>query len=173
MTGNPNVDSEPIVAKAEEFNPYLDPRSWQSVRLFLKSSVLEPPHPPHPQVSVSNPPSFVRVGDTIACGRGGGSTGRVPIRTRGQTLWYYSRYICTLCLHLRLCKETRLWRQVGDRVNFLAPYRWRQHFLSYSFLNTSRFRLNPASCAIKKQGRDHYRTNQKNFWSGSGINCHI
>jgi hypothetical protein len=26
---------------------------------------------------------------------------RVPIRTRGQTLWY-SRYLCTLCLN-RLC----------------------------------------------------------------------
>jgi hypothetical protein len=65
--------------------------------------------------------------------------------------------------YLRLCEETGLWGQAGDRVNFLAAYRWRQHFLSNSFLNTSWFRLNPASCAIKKQGSDHYRTNQKNF----------
>jgi hypothetical protein len=54
-------------------------------------------------------------------------------------------------LHLRLCEETGLWRQAADRVNFLAPYRWRQHFLSYSFLHTSRFRLNPTACAVEKK----------------------
>jgi hypothetical protein len=87
-------------------------------------------------------------------------------------LWQRAEEMNTY-LHLRLCEETGLWRQAAGRVNFLAPNRWRQHFLSYSFLNPSCFRLNPASCAIEKKGRDHYWINQKNFGSGSGNKSHI
>ncbi len=48
--------------------------------------------PPLPQASVSPPPWLQGGGDTHGCGRGGGE---VPIRTKGQTLWY-SREIRTL-----------------------------------------------------------------------------
>jgi hypothetical protein len=56
------------------------------------------PPPPHPQASVSPPPfgsgggGWGGAGDTLPCRRRGGG---VPIRTRGQILWY-SMYICTL-----------------------------------------------------------------------------
>ncbi len=62
----------------------------------LPISAGTPPPPPHPQASVSPPPLVPNRGgdrgNTLACERRGG---RVPIRTRGQTLWY-SRYVCTL-----------------------------------------------------------------------------
>jgi hypothetical protein len=51
------------------------------------------PPTPHPQASAPSPLRFGGMG-TLAGERGGG---RVPIPTRGQTLWY-SVYICTLCL---------------------------------------------------------------------------
>jgi hypothetical protein len=68
----------------------------QSAKLFLQSSELGIPHPSHARECVPPPPPSFGSGGrgTLACGRGGG---RVPIRTKGQTLWY-SRYICTLCL---------------------------------------------------------------------------
>ncbi len=46
----------------------------------------------HRRVCTPPPPFGSGGGEIFACGRGGGG---VPIRTRGQTLWY-SRYIFTL-----------------------------------------------------------------------------
>jgi hypothetical protein len=62
-------------------------QSRQSIRLFLQSSELGPP--PHLQASVS-PPPLVPGGGTLACGRG---VGEVPVRTRGETLWYSGIYV--------------------------------------------------------------------------------
>jgi hypothetical protein len=64
------------------------PQSRQSARLFLLSSELGPPQPSHPQVSVS-PSPLVPGGETHSLA--GEGVGGVPIRTRGQTLWYTTR----------------------------------------------------------------------------------
>jgi hypothetical protein len=52
-----------------------------------------PPPTPHPQASVPPPPPALGGGRPLAGERG---VGRVPILTRGHTLWY-SFYIRTLC----------------------------------------------------------------------------
>ncbi len=71
---------------------------------------------------------------------GGGSregVGGVPIRTRGQTLWY-SRYICTLChnrWHGLICHTAKNYHLVGGTADatlstVLSPdYQWRLHCL--------------------------------------------
>ncbi len=59
-------------------------QSRQSAKLFLQSSALGPlPPTPHPQASV--PPSFCTGGRGTLAGERG--VGRVPIPTRGHTLW--------------------------------------------------------------------------------------
>jgi hypothetical protein len=68
----------------------LGPQSRQIAKLFLQSSESGfPPPPPHTQAGVE-PPSFGSGGEggTLASQVGEG----VPMRTRGQTLWY-SRHI--------------------------------------------------------------------------------
>jgi hypothetical protein len=60
--------------------------SRQSTRLFLQLSELGPPTPHPPTSRRVRPPTLVPGGDTVEGVRG------VPVRTRGQTLWY-SRYI--------------------------------------------------------------------------------
>jgi hypothetical protein len=67
---------------ADLLNSVCKSQSRKSATLFLQSSDLEPPDP---QGSVSSPFGSGGGGGTFACGRGGGG---VPIRTRGQTLWY-------------------------------------------------------------------------------------
>jgi len=62
------------------------PQRRQSVKLFLQSSELGPTLPLTRRRVC--PPRF-RGGEVRGCKRGGGG---VPIRTRGQTLWY-SPYI--------------------------------------------------------------------------------
>jgi hypothetical protein len=72
------------------------PQGRQSARLILQSSDLGPP-PPTPLPAgecVPSPPPLgfrgeghTRLRERVGLG--------VPIRTRGQTLWY-SRYVCTL-----------------------------------------------------------------------------
>jgi hypothetical protein len=64
----------------------------QSARLFLQSSELGPPQ----SLTLRRvcPPPFGSAGGTHPLTGEGWVLG-VPIRTRGQTLWY-SRYICTL-----------------------------------------------------------------------------
>jgi hypothetical protein len=63
------------------------------------------------------PPSLVHWGDTLACGRG---CRGVPIRTRGQTLWY-SRY--TLCVLLSpIPVHEKQWLPLG-KVQHSRDYR--------------------------------------------------
>jgi hypothetical protein len=71
---------------------FLYPQSRQSSRLFLQPSELGTPQPLTPFECVP-PPLWLQGGHTRLRERGG-----VPIRTRGQTLWY-SRYIFILCLY--------------------------------------------------------------------------
>jgi hypothetical protein len=86
---------------------------------FLPSRRNWDPPLPHPQASV--PPPFGSGGrDTLACGRGGGG---LPIRTRGQTLWYF-RYLCTLCwrrlllaLLIPATKPIRQDRTISENAN--------------------------------------------------------
>ncbi len=79
-------------------------QSKQSIRLLLQSSELGLP-PTHPQASMSSP--FGLGGDTLACVRG---DGRVPIRTRGETMWS-SRYVCT-------CDRVPKRRHRGEKYEF-------------------------------------------------------
>ncbi len=78
---DPSPAGQPLPGR--EAHKQVGPQSRLSARLFLQ--LFDPPSP-HPKANVS--PLLFR-GNTLACGRGGG--GRVPIRTRGQTMWY-SRY---------------------------------------------------------------------------------
>ncbi len=67
--------------------------------LFLQSSELGPPPHPHQQASVSLLP-FVRGGG------GAWERGGVPIRTRGQTLWYsIGIYYELFCTDNHICKK--------------------------------------------------------------------
>ncbi len=61
-----------------------------------------PPPLPQPLTSVFPPPPLVPRGGTHSLGERG--WGGVPIRTRGQTLWY-SRYICTLWAEMSCFKS--------------------------------------------------------------------
>ncbi len=82
--------------------------SRESARLFLHSSELGPPHP---QENVPIP--------SLVPGGGGGQTRLrergwgVPIRTRGQTLWY-SRYICPLGYNpwYKILSREAFWRKL-------------------------------------------------------------
>jgi hypothetical protein len=65
------------------------PQSRNSAKFFLQSSELGPPTPSHAGECVPHL-WFPGEGGALACERGGGV---VPVRTRGQTLWY-SRYTC-------------------------------------------------------------------------------
>jgi hypothetical protein len=71
-------------------------QSILSAKLFFQSRPNWDPHslPRRPVC----PPFGSGGGDILACGRGGWG---VPMRMRGQTLWY-SRYICTLCMKLEI-----------------------------------------------------------------------
>ncbi len=71
----------------------VETQSRQSAKLFLQLSELELPHP-SPAGECALPP-FAWGGGAHSLAREGG--GRVPIPTRGHTLWY-SVYICTLWL---------------------------------------------------------------------------
>jgi hypothetical protein len=68
----------------------MEGQSRQSAKLFLKSSALGPPNPS--PTGECAPPSSAGRG-TFAGERG---VGRVPIPTRGHTLWY-SVHIYVLC----------------------------------------------------------------------------
>jgi len=70
---------------------FAGPQSRQSAKLFSSRGIGTPPTP-HPQASGPPPPGSGGRG-TLAGERGGG---RVPIPTRGHTLWY-SIYIYVLC----------------------------------------------------------------------------
>ncbi len=71
-----------------EDNPFPAPQSIQSARLSVLSSELDPP-PLHLQASVA-PPSFgSKMGDTLACGGGGG-------RTQFQRKDRHSGTVCTV-----------------------------------------------------------------------------
>jgi hypothetical protein len=87
----------------------------RSAKLFLQSSEIGTPPTPHPQASVPPFPPGSGGRGTLAGGRG---VGRVPIPTRGQTLWY-SLYIRTLCiLRDRRPSTTAFpacWRGDGDK----------------------------------------------------------
>jgi hypothetical protein len=73
-------------------------QSRQSARLILQSSELGPRPTPSPAEECKPLHPVPGWRDTLACGRGGG---RVPIRTRGQTLWY-SRYTVYLLCGMQL-----------------------------------------------------------------------
>jgi hypothetical protein len=77
------IGTRPLPSPATECVPPLA----QSARFFSSRPNWDPP-PPHPEASVS--PLRFRGGHTRLRESGWG----VPIRTRGQTLWY-SRYVCT------------------------------------------------------------------------------
>jgi hypothetical protein len=79
---------------------------------FLPSRRNWDPPLPHPQASVP-PPLWFRRRDTLACGRGGGG---LPIRTRGQILWYF-RYLCTLCWRRLLTGDAA----TGDQTDQTGP----------------------------------------------------
>ncbi len=57
----------------------------ESAKPFLQASELGLPHPLTRRRVCTPPPFGSGGGDTLACGTGSGG---VPIRTRGQTLWY-------------------------------------------------------------------------------------
>jgi hypothetical protein len=78
-----DVESNPGIQRA--------PQTRQSAKAFSQVVGIGTPPTPHPQASV--PPPFGFGGRVTLAGERG--VGRVPIPTRGHTLWY-SLYICTL-----------------------------------------------------------------------------
>jgi hypothetical protein len=86
---------QPPVEHNHPYGVATHPQSRQSARLFLQPSELGPPLTPSPTGECHIPLLVPGWGYTLPCG---GVEVGIPIRTRGQTLWY-SRYICNLCYY--------------------------------------------------------------------------
>jgi hypothetical protein len=72
--------------------------SLRSVSFFLSLGLGTSPPTPLPAGEFFPPPLVPGGGTQLACGREGGG---VPIRTRVQTLWYFSFYVLCGFGHVR------------------------------------------------------------------------
>ncbi len=102
------------------------PHRVDGVLVFSPVAGIGTPRPPHPQASMPPRPSGGK--DTVARGR---RSGRAPIRTRGQTLWYsmyFMYFVSNPLLQRRTSrflkhhsKPTLHWPPVAEFIDPLKP----------------------------------------------------